>query len=49
MKKQPVHHIHVKYRDEIFTIYHNSDVVLMSDLIHMITNILKEISDDTQR
>lgn len=53
MKSQPVHHLHVKYRDEVFTIFHRGDSIPMSELISVITQILiyqpKEFCHDTQR
>lgn len=39
MKNAPVHHLHVKYRGEIFTIYHCSDVISMSELYQAIREI----------
>ncbi len=39
MEKMAVHHLHVKYRGEIFTIYHRSDVISMSDLYRLIHEI----------
>lgn len=39
MKNAPVHHLHVKYRGEIFTIYHRSDVMSMSELYQAICEI----------
>ena len=44
MMNQPVHHLHVKYRGEIFTIYHRSDVISMSELYRLI-NEIKDVSD----
>lgn len=53
MKNQPVHHLHVKYRDEVFTIFHRGESIPMSELISVITQILiyqpKEVCHDTQR
>lgn len=45
MMNQPVHHLHVKYRGEIFTIYHRSDVISMSDLYRLIHEIKEEFHD----
>ncbi|UPW36472.1 hypothetical protein [Sigmofec virus UA08Rod_7365] len=43
MEKIAVHHLHVKYRGEIFTIFCCSDVISMSDLYCLIQEI-KDIS-----
>lgn len=48
MKNQPVHHLHVKYCGEIFTIFHKSDVISMSELNRVIKEI-KELCNDSQR
>lgn len=42
MIHQPVHHLHVKYCGQIFTIYHRSDVIPMSELHRLIREIKEE-------
>lgn len=39
-----VHHLHVKYRGEFFTIYHRSDFIPMSELYRLI-NEIKDVSN----
>lgn len=39
MKNAPVHHLHVKYRGDIFTIYHYSDCIELSELYQAIHEI----------
>lgn len=48
MKEHAVHHLHVKYRGEVFTVFHRSDAIPMSELIRVIEEI-KESFDDSQR
>lgn len=39
MKRQVVHHLHVKYRGNVYTILHRTDCMSMNDLMDCIRQI----------
>lgn len=48
IKEHAVHHLHVEYRGEVYTVFHRSGSIPMSELIRVIEEI-KESCNDTQR
>lgn len=44
MKHQIVHHLHVKYRGQVYTIVHRTDCMTMHDLMDCIRQ-MKEASN----
>lgn len=44
MKHQMVHHLHVKYRGQVYTIVHRTDCMSMNDLMDCIRQI-KELAN----
>lgn len=44
MKNHAVHHLHVKYRGQIYTIVHRTDCMSMNDLMNCI-RVIKEASN----
>ena len=48
MKKCAVHHLHVKYRGQVYTIVHRTDCMSMNDLMDCIRQI-KEFANGNQK
>lgn len=48
MKNQIVHHLHVKYRGEFYTILHRTGYMSMQDLMDCIREI-KEVADGNEK
>ena len=48
MKHVAVHHLHVKYKGEIFTVYHDAAVISLHELQRLI-NEIKDIKNETPR
>lgn len=48
MKHQVVHHLHVKYRGQFYTILHRTGYTSMNDLINCIREI-KEFANGTEK
>lgn len=44
MKPQVVHHLHVKYRGQFYTIVHRTDCMSMQDLMDCI-RVIKEFAN----
>lgn len=48
MKHHAVHHLHVKYRGQIYTILHRTDCMSMNDLMNCIREI-KEVANGNEK
>lgn len=44
MKHHAVHHLHVKYRGQIYTIVHRTDCMSMNDLVNCIREIKEALN-----